>query len=96
MPAARIQIDIDCSGDPHALAAFWAAATGYVVEDIDAFVRGLVDAGHAPAEETVEVDGRLAWREFATLRHPDDPVDERGVGTGRRILIHQVPEPKVG
>jgi hypothetical protein len=33
--------------------------------------------------------------QFASLRHPDDPVDERGAGTGRRILFQAVPEPKV-
>jgi len=94
MAAIRTQIVFDAA-DPHALAAFWAEALHYEHEEIDAFVRGLVDAGHAPAELTVEIDGKLRWRSLATLRHPDDPVDARGAGTGRRILFQAVPEPKV-
>jgi hypothetical protein len=95
MTALRIQIDLDCA-DPHRLADFWADATGYEIEDIDEFVRGIVAAGHATGEETVDIGGKLRWNDFATLRHPDDPVDERGFGTGRRILLHRVPEPKAG
>ncbi len=47
-----------------------------------------------PAEYTVEIDGKRRWRSVASLRHPDDPVDERGWGMGRRILFQAVPEPK--
>lgn len=94
MGAIRTQVVFDAS-DPHALAAFWAAALGYVHEDIDAFVNGLVAAGHAPLDATVEVGGKRRWKTLASLRHPDDPVDERGAGLGRRILFQQVPEPKV-
>ena len=93
MDALRTQIVFDAS-DPHALAAFWAEALGYEHEDIDATVRGLVDAGAAPAEATVEIDGQKRWATLATLRHPDDPVSDDGVGTGRRILFQRVPEPK--
>jgi Glyoxalase-like domain len=93
MDALRTQIVFDAT-DPHALAAFWAEALGYEHEDIDAFGRGLVEAGAAPADATVEVDGQLRWRTLASLRHPDDPVRDDGVGTGRRILIQAVPEPK--
>src|SRR5262245_60803576 len=93
MAALRTQIVFDAS-DPHALAAFWAEALGYEHEDIDAFVRGLVDAGAAPAEETVEIEGQMRWRTLASLRHPDDAVRDDGVGTGRRILFQKVPEPK--
>jgi hypothetical protein len=91
--ATRIQIVVDCA-DPHRLAAFWRDATGYVDEDIDAFVRGVVDAGHATHDDVVAVGGGMRWKALASLRHPDDPVDGRGVGTGRRILFQQVPEPK--
>jgi hypothetical protein len=91
--ALRTQLVFDCS-DPHGLAAFWAEALHYEHEDIDAFVRGLVDAGHAPAELTTEIDGKLRWASLASLRHPDDAVDERGAGTGRRILFQTVPEQK--
>ena len=93
MTAIRTQIVFD-SADPHALAAFWAGALHYEHEEIDGFVRGLVDAGHVPSDLTVEVAGKLRWRTLASLRHPDDPVDERGAGTGRRILFQAVPEAK--
>ncbi|MGH9179170.1 MAG: VOC family protein [Acidimicrobiales bacterium] len=93
MAALRTQVVFDASG-PHRLAAFWAEALHYEHEDLDAFVTGLVDAGHVPAEYTVEIDGQRRWRSMASLRHPDDPVDERGAGTGRRILFQAVPEAK--
>lgn len=92
-PAIRTQVVIDAA-DPHALAAFWAEALHYEHEDIGAFVQGLLDAGHVPDELTTEVDGQRRWKELATLRHPDDGVDERGAGTGRRLLFQAVPEPK--
>ncbi|MDQ3757407.1 MAG: hypothetical protein M3394_06140 [Actinomycetota bacterium] len=89
----RTQVVFDAA-DPHALAAFWADALHYEHEDIDTFVGGLVEAGHVPVGYTVEVDGKRRWRSVASLRHPEDPVDERGVGLGRRILFQAVPEPK--
>ena len=93
MTAIRTQVVFD-SADPHRLAAFWASALHYEHEEIDAFVRGLVEAGHVPPEYTIEIAGKLRWRSLASLRHPDDPVDERGAGAGRRILFQAVPEPK--
>ena len=93
MGAIRTQIVFDAT-DPHALAAFWAEALHYEHEDVGAFVTSLVDAGHVPVEYTIEVDGKRRWRSVASLRHPDDPVDERGSGTGRRILFQAVPEAK--
>jgi hypothetical protein len=92
-PAIRTQLVFDCA-DPHPLAAFWAEALHYEHEEIDSFIRGMLDAGVIPAEITTEVDGKLRWRELATLRHPDDPVDDRGAGRGRRLLFQAVPEPK--
>lgn len=94
MGAIRTQVVFDAA-DPHRLAAFWADALHYEHEEIDGFVRGLVEAGHVPPEYTVEIDGKLRWRSLASLRHPDDPVDERGAGAGRRILFQAVPEAKV-
>jgi hypothetical protein len=91
--ALRTQVVFDAA-EPHVLAAFWAEALHYEHEEIDAFVRGLVEAGHVPAGYTVEIDGKRRWRSLASLRHPDDPVDERGAGAGRRILFQAVPEPK--
>lgn len=93
MTAVRTQVVFDAS-DPHALAAFWADALHYEHEDIDAFVSGLVNAGHVPVEVTTEVDGKRRWSAVASLRHPDDPVDQNGIGLGRRILFQAVPEPK--
>ena len=94
MGAIRTQVVFDAA-DPHRLAAFWADALQYQHEEIDAFIRGLVEAGYAPADVTIEVGGKLRWRSVASLRHPDDPVDERGAGAGRRILFQAVPEDKV-
>ena len=92
-PATETQLVFDVA-DPHRMAAFWAEALHYEHEEIHDFVQGLVDAGHAPAEATVLVDGRLRWKELASIRHPADGIDERGAGTGRRILFQLVPEPK--
>ena len=91
--AIRTQVVFDAA-EPHELAAFWAQALNYEHEEIGAFVGGLVEAGHVPPELTIEIDGKRRWRSLASLRHPDDPVDERGAGTGRRILFQAVPEPK--
>lgn len=91
--AIRTQVVFDAV-QPHSLAAFWAEALHYDHEDIDAFVAGLVNAGHVPAEYTIEIEGKRRWRSVASLRHPDDPVDERGAGMGRRVLFQAVPEPR--
>ena len=94
MPAAlRTQVVFDAA-DPHAIAAFWAEALHYEHEEIGDFVQGLLDAGAVPEELTTLVDGKRRWKELATLRHPDDGIDEGGVGTGRRLLFQAVPEPK--
>lgn len=83
------------AADPHAQADFWARALGYTVEDNGAFIDRLLAAGHAPAELTVEVHGRRAWRDLAAVRHPDDPYEEAtGIGHGRRLLFQRVPEAK--
>jgi len=88
------QIVLDAE-DPHRLGAFWAAALGFELEDNSALIRQLLDAGAAPEEATVDVDGRLAWRTIVAIRHPDDPVQEvSGAGLGRRMLFQEVPEPK--
>ena len=80
-----IQITFDAA-DPHALARFWAAALGYEVEDNAEFVQGLLDAGHIPPEATVEVDGKLAFREVAACTDPE--------GRRPRLFFQLVPEPK--
>jgi hypothetical protein len=83
------------TADPHRQARFWAEALGYVVEDHGALIRQLLAAGAARDDDVVEVDGRVAWRNAAAVRDPDDPVDEAtGVGLGGRVLFQVVPEPK--
>ncbi|MEV3859516.1 VOC family protein [Streptomyces sp. NPDC050095] len=85
------------AADPHAQAAFWAAALGYEVEDNAALIGGLLGAGVLSEAETVEFQGRRAFRDLIAVRHPGDPVDERsGTGLGRRILFQRVPEAKAG
>jgi hypothetical protein len=80
-----LQVAIDCA-DPHALARFWAAATGYEVEDHHDFVQRMLAEGQAEVDHTIEVSGRLAWRSAAACRS-DEP--------GRpRLLFQVVPEPK--
>ncbi|KQX10510.1 hypothetical protein ASC82_22800 [Streptomyces sp. Root431] len=99
MTALQWKLVIDCS-DPHAQAAFWAAALRYLEEDHSALVEQLLGAGAVPADQTATVhpgtpEERLGWRTLAAVRHPDDPKDPvNGAGLGRRILFQQVPEPK--
>jgi hypothetical protein len=81
-----LQISVDCT-DPHLLARFWAAALGYEVEDHADLVERMLQAGHATSDDTVVVDGRLAWREAAACADPS--------GGRPRLLFQTVPEPKV-
>ncbi|MFB7528989.1 VOC family protein [Streptomyces sp. NPDC056178] len=88
------KIVIDAS-DPHAQAAFWAEALGYLVEDNSTLIERVLGLGAAPEEATVLVDGRRAWRDLVAVRHPDDPHEEEsGTGLGRRLLFQRVPEAK--
>jgi hypothetical protein len=80
--------------DPHAQAYFWAEVIGYVVEDNSQFVRRLLDSGVVGEDDVVEHAGRLFFRSGAAVRDPYDPVDERGVGRGGRVLFLAVPEAK--
>jgi Glyoxalase-like domain len=92
--AVAYKVVIDCA-DPHRLAAFWATALDYLVEDHSALVKQLLEAGQVAEAETTTVDGRLDFRDAAAVRDPDAPVDERsGVGLGGRVLFQVVPEPK--
>jgi hypothetical protein len=84
------QLTVDCD-DPHAQAAFWAAALGYLIEDGHDFVEAVVAAGFADRErDTIVIDGRLAWRTGTGIKHPDDVDGPRG--SGRRILFVAVPD----
>ncbi|MFG2624368.1 VOC family protein [Streptomyces sp. NPDC048473] len=83
------------SADPHAQAAFWAEALGYLVEDNSALIERLLGCGAVPEAATVLVGGRRAFRDLVAVRHPDDPYEkESGTGLGRRLLFQRVPEPK--
>jgi Glyoxalase-like domain len=83
------------AANPHALARFWADALGWTLEDNEAFIQSVIDAGYATSDDVVEFEGRMFWRTLAAIRHPDDPYHpERGSGLGRRMLFQHVDEPK--
>jgi hypothetical protein len=84
MPPA-FQIAIDCH-EPHRLVRFWAAAMDLEVEDHEAQIRELLAAGFATEDDTVEVDGKLAWATAAACRSEDRRT---------RLLFQTVPEPKM-
>ena len=88
--AYDFQVVVDCA-NPHALAAWWADALGWVVEPSDeAFIKDMIVRGLATEADTTIYDGQLVWRSGAAIRHPDGP--ERG--PRKRILFQQVPERK--
>ena len=90
----HFKIVVDCA-DPHRVAAFWAEAMDYKLEDHSAFIAGLLAGGVITEDLLTEVDGHHAWKTLAAIRNPDDPFDEASdAGKGMRILFQQVPEPK--
>src|SRR2546425_10270058 len=91
--AVPYKIYVDCA-DPHRLAAFWAEAMEYVVEDHSGLIQNLLAAGQVTENDVITVDGRLSWRTAAAVRDPDGPVDARGIGRGGRVLFQVVPEGK--
>jgi hypothetical protein len=92
--AVAYKIVVD-SSDPHRLAAFWAEALGYVMEDHSKLIQSLVDAGRVSDGDLTTVDGRPDFRVAAAVRDPDAPFNEfTGIGEGGRILFQSVPEPK--
>ncbi|MFI8961499.1 VOC family protein [Streptomyces sp. NPDC053493] len=96
MTALHWKLVVDAA-DPHAQAAFWAAALAYRQEDHSPLVSRLLAAGAVPPEVTLTVQDRLAWRDLAAVRHPDEPYDpDTDTGLGHRILFQRVPEPKTG
>lgn len=79
------QLTVDCT-EPHRMAAFWAAALEYEVEDHQDLIERLAAEGVIDLEEhTTLVDGRRAWTTAAAVRDR---------GSGRRLLFQRVPEPK--
>ena len=67
------KVVIDCA-DPHAQAAFWAAALGYVVEDNGVLIERLLSAGAIQQDIVETIDGRIAFRALQAVLHPEDPV----------------------
>jgi hypothetical protein len=80
-----LQIAIDCA-DPHLLADFWGAALDVEVEDHHDQIQSIIDGGYATLDDTIERNGRRAWRTAAACRDPR--------GALPRLLFQQVPEPK--
>jgi hypothetical protein len=80
-----VQVTFDCH-DPHRQARFWADALGYEKEFHDDFVRGLVDSGQLPEDQTVDDEGHLAFAVAAACSASD--------GTGPRLYFQQVEENK--
>ena len=69
--AYEYQVTVDCA-DPHALADWWAETLGWRVEPQDeAFIRRMIDAGHAKESDTTAHNGALVWREGAAISHPE-------------------------
>ena len=84
------------AADPHALARFWAAALGYVVEDNEALIAQVLAAGYATEADTVVIDGKRYWSEAVAIRHPDDAEGRASPrGPGIRILFELAPTRKV-
>jgi hypothetical protein len=84
--AFDFQVAIDCA-EPHVLADWWAEALGWQVEAQDeAFIRRMVEAGHATEEQTMRHHGALVWKEGAAITSPDP--------NRPRVLFQHVPEPK--
>lgn len=92
--AVKFKICVDCA-DPHLLAAFWAEAMDYVVEDHSPLIEVLVAQGVIGDDLVVEVDGHKAWKTAAAIRDPAEPFNaQNGVGQGMRVLFQTVPEVK--
>jgi hypothetical protein len=88
--AYDFQVVVD-SADPHTLADWWAEALGWAVEPSDeAFIRKMIEQGHATEDDTTTHRGVLVWKIGAAIRPPAGPEN----GPHRRILFQSVPEPK--
>src|SRR5687768_465407 len=86
--AYEFQVTVDCA-EPHVLAGWWAETLGWEVEPSDeAFIRRMVDEGHATEKDTTVHNGKLVWREGAAIRHPE------GLTRAPRVLFQLVPEKK--
>ncbi len=83
--AYDIQLVVDAA-DAHAQADWWAQTLGWDVEPQDeAFIRKMIDEGHATEADTRTYKGKLVWPDVA-IHKPDGSL---------RILFQAVPESKV-
>jgi Glyoxalase-like domain len=84
-----VQVVVDCA-DPHVLADWWAETLGWTVEPQDeAFIRSMIEQGHATEAETCWHRGSLVWRTGAAIL-PDSELSAERL----RILFQYVPEAK--
>jgi hypothetical protein len=89
--AYEFQLVVDAA-QPHSLADWWAETLGWVVEPSDsAFIRKMIEEGHATEADTTTHRGKLVWRAGAAILHPEEPPP--GIPR-RRILFQLVPEAK--
>lgn len=83
-----IQITVDCH-DPHTLADWWAETLQWEVEPQDeAFIRSMINQGHATDADTMMHNGSLVWSTGAAIRPPEVVAGQP------RLLFQQVPEDK--
>ena len=89
--AYTFQVVVDCH-DPHVLADWWAETLGWHVEPQDAaFIKSMIEQGHAQDADTRVYKGALVWREGAAI----NSQPERSP-TNIRIYFQGVPEAKAG
>jgi hypothetical protein len=84
-----LQVVIDCV-TPHELADWWAETLAWEVEpQEEAFIRSMIEQGHATEADTITHRGNLVWASACAVRPPGDDTSARP-----RLLFQQVPEPK--
>ncbi|MEI7547604.1 MAG: VOC family protein [Actinomycetota bacterium] len=87
--AHRFQLVIDAH-DPHVLAEWWAETMEWHVEPQDeAFIRSMIEQGHATEADTRVYRGVLVWRTGAAIHPPVADTPDRP-----RWLFQEVPEAK--
>ncbi len=86
------QVTFD-AGSPHEQADWWAETLGWQVEPQDeAFIRRMIDEGHATEADTTRHRGALVWSSGAAIV----PLDgAHTAGPPQRLLFQTVPEEKV-
>ncbi|MEE1621304.1 VOC family protein [Zafaria sp. Z1313] len=86
----HLQTTVD-SADPHAQAEWWAETLGWSVEPTEeAFIRRMIEEGHAGEDDTRVFKGQLVWKDGAAIC----PTEQLGQKPRQRILFQLVPEPK--